>query len=244
MKALLLAGGLGTRMRPLTFAVPKPLLPIGDLTILEANLRWLRSQGIQDVAISLGWRAEVIKSYIGKSRSGFDIHYVQDDQPLGTAGPMALVRDWLGKDNLFVMNGDILTDLNMEKLSEFHEERKSGLTVCVKSYVTKSRFGVVHTRKDAPDLLVNVVEKPEYRETVSAGMYLVSPETLNFIPTRTHYTMPQLIYDCNLNVGEVAHVYRFNESWVAVEDMSDWERVSADSDWLEWIEVLKSTVKG
>lgn len=241
MKALILCGGQGTRLRPLTFAVPKPLLPIGNITILETVLMYLKSQGVQEVAISLGWRAEVVRSYLGKSRFGFDLHYVEDTKPLGTAGPLTLVKDWIGSEPLFVMNGDILTKLDLKKLLDFHQEHNSGLTVCVRDHVTKSRFGVVYPVKNHPTALQRIVEKPEYHELVSAGMYVVSPGAIKLIPPLTSYTMPQLAYDCSASNDydqNQPHVYKFDEPWEAVETLEDLDRVGNDSKWLSHVEQL------
>ena len=152
MKMVILAGGRGVRLRPLTYTIPKPLLPVGEKPILEEIVERLRAQGIDDLLIAVGYRAELIETYFRDgAHLGVRIAYVREDEPLGTAGPLALVRaraDVPPDAPLLVMNGDILTDLDMHALLDFHTSGRFDLTIATRQFRLRHPYGVIRTDGD------------------------------------------------------------------------------------------------
>lgn len=217
VKPVILAGGLGSRLRPYTYVVPKPLLPIGEHPIISCQLRWLRNWGFTEVAIALGWRGDLIKAFIGDgSKFGLKIHYVQEDQRLGTAGPLALLKDWAEDKDVLSMNGDLLTKLNLEKFVHEHKRWEASITVATRHHEIHSPFGVLDV--DVIDV-VKVHEKPIINQLVSAGIYLLSNEVVQDMPTAS----------IDMTAVMMAQVYKkkrvlsylFEEPWVAIEQLGD-----------------------
>ena len=146
MKVLILAGGKGKRLRQLTFSIPKPLLPVGKTPILEIILSKLKSQRLTEIFIAVGYKAELIKTYFGDgSKFGVNIKYIEEEEPLGTAGPLSLLKKKFNiKESVLVMNGDILTKLDFNKMIEFHNENDADITVGIKKHEQKTPFGVIN----------------------------------------------------------------------------------------------------
>ncbi|MBC8481933.1 MAG: NTP transferase domain-containing protein, partial [Planctomycetes bacterium] len=166
MKAVVLAGGRGTRLRPLTFSIPKPLLPIAEKPILEIILNNFKKFGITEVIISVGYQSELIKAFCGDgAKFGLSVKYVDEDKPLGTAGPLSLMRDCFSEGEKFVlMNGDIFTQLNFSKMIDYHTNGKYCITVGYRKYEHKLPFGVLELESDK---LCGIVEKPSTEFNVS-----------------------------------------------------------------------------
>lgn len=240
MKAIILAGGRGTRMAPWSLVLPKPLLPIGESPIIEIGIQWLKSFGIKDIAIALGYRGELIRAYLGDgSKYGVDITYVQEKDRLGTAGPLSQLTDWIGDEDVFVINGDILTKLDLHAFVKSHKDKDSWLTVAARVHKTQSAFGVLSV---IGGTVTGVSEKPTYTETVSAGMYMVSPRVLELIPADTQFDMTDLILTL-LRKSKTVKAYTFNEPWLAVEQKEQFETANHDGFWQSWgLELKKETV--
>jgi NDP-sugar pyrophosphorylase family protein len=169
MKALILAGGVGTRMRPLTFSIPKPLIPFREKPIIEHAILSLRAHGIKEILISLGYMPELLRAYCRDGQHwGLKIEYLIEEKPLGTAGPIALAREKIGPDEDFiVMNGDVVTDLDFAALISFHKTRQFPMTMAYAEVVTKSPFGVVKVENGR---LLDLREKPDTRQYVNSGI--------------------------------------------------------------------------
>ena len=232
MKAIVLAGGLGARFRPYTLVLPKPLLPIGESPIIEISLQWLKTFGVKEIAIALGYRGELIRAYLGDgSKYGLKLTYVQENTRLGTAGPLSLLTDWIGSEDTFVTNGDILTQMHLNALAQTHKHHDSWLTVASRVHKTQSIFGVLSV---IGGTVTGVSEKPVYTETVNAGMYMVSPRVLELIPSGTQFDMTDLILMLLRKCRTVkAHV--FNEPWIAVERQDQFETANKDGLWRDWV---------
>ena len=232
MKAVILAGGLGTRLRPLTFAIPKPLLPVGDTPILEIILSRLKQYGICDVILAINYRGTLIETYFGDG-SKFDtrIEYLREEQPLGTAGPLMSLKGRFSEPFL-VMNGDILTGIDFAKLAAFHTSAGSDLTVAVTQHRHELAFGVVALGGDGVTI-TRIHERPSFSYEISAGIYMLSPSVLDFIPEKGKYDMPDLIARL-IKAGRKVSAYHFSEFWLAIERMDDYEQ--AINDMGEWLD--------
>jgi len=226
MKVVILAGGLGTRLRPLTFSIPKPLLPVGEKPILEIILSKLKAQGLTDIIIAVGYKSELIRTYFGNGEKfGVDIKYLEEDMPLGTAGPLAQLKEKFEiKEPILLMNGDILTKLDFNRLIGFHNSNNADITVGIKKHEQRTPFGIIDLDGNA---IKKIKEKPILAFNISAGVYVLSPSVLDTIPKGQFYSMPDLIKDA-MTKGKNVLGYKIDEYWMAIEHMSDYEDVMAE----------------
>jgi NDP-sugar pyrophosphorylase family protein len=216
MKAIILAGGLGQRLRPLTFSIPKPLLPVGEKPILQIIIEQLHESSISEIVLATGYQAELIEAFCGDgSRFGVSIRYVRESEPLGTAGPLSLVRHCFGEDEIFLlMNGDIFTGLRSADFMQAARVNGCDLTVGFTEYVYRSPFGVLQIDDGA---VTGIVEKPEQQYAISAGIYAVRSSALPFIPDG-FFTMPQLIEKLSA-AGKRVAAYHIREEWLGLESI-------------------------
>ena len=218
--AILMAGGLGTRLHPLTENLPKPMLKVGGRPILETILQSLIDHGITRFQISVNYKAEIIKRYFGNGQAfGARIEYLEETDRLGTAGALSLLSE-PAIHPVVVMNGDVLTKVNFQHLLDFHAAQKASATMCVREYEFQVPFGVVsldHQRITA------IEEKPIKRMFVSAGIYVFEPAVLRLIPAGEHFDMPML-FDRLIAASEVVSAFPIREYWLDVGRMDDFER--------------------
>ena len=188
-KVVLMVGGLGTRLRPLTDHTPKPMLKVGDKPILETIILNFKKYGFTNILLSVSYKAEIIESYFGDgSKFGVNIEYIYEEKRMGTAGALSLMREKLNEP-FFVMNGDLLTNLNFEYMMKFHLDNKSVATMGVREYDFQVPYGVVNV--DGHDIL-SIEEKPTQHFFVSGGVYILNTEALKLIPNNEYYDMPTL----------------------------------------------------
>ncbi len=200
MKIVILAGGEGKRLRPYTYVLPKPLLPIGDKPILDITLEKLKTQGIKDIILAVNYKAGLFDIIYGDGSSrGMNISYLRESQPLGTAGPLRSLKDKIF-DDFFVMNGDIICDLNLEDLKKTHREAEADITVVTRKIETPINFGVLQIENEK---IVGWDEKPKIKSEISAGMYMLKPSVLDLIPKNEFYDMNDLVKRIILNGGKV-----------------------------------------
>lgn len=228
MRAVILAGGLGTRVRPYTFTVPKPLLPLGDRALLDHLIEHLVANDIRDITLSLGYQAQLVRAYFGDgSRHGVRISYVEESRPLGTAGCLALVRDQLVPgESFFVMNGDLFTRLDFRAMYDFHRSHGAALTIGYVEHKYQSPFGVLQF--DGDDI-VGVTEKPAYVNPVSAGIYCLTPEAAAAVPADAFYTMPDLAMQLREQGGRVVG-YQIREFWRALESRDHFDEILREAE--------------
>ncbi|MAE06243.1 MAG: mannose-1-phosphate guanyltransferase [Nitrospinae bacterium] len=221
MKAIVLAGGLGTRLRPLTFAIPKPLVPVGEKPILEILVENLKSHGTEDIYLAVGYRAELIETYFQRGdRFGVNIHYSREESRLGTAGPARLARDQFGiSEPVLVMNADIITNLNFRDLYQWHEEKGAAITVGIRPFRQTIPFGVVETEGDR---ITTIVERPAQTCQINCGIYVVNPGVLDLVPPDVQFYMPDLI-EAAMKEGNPIHGYEIREKWVSIDNLGDLE---------------------
>lgn len=224
MRAVILAGGLGTRLRPLTFSIPKPLLPVGERPILEIILGRLKEHGFREFVFSVGYRAELIETYFGDgSRFDVKIHYLKEEEPTGTAGALSLFQRkfQVAPDETFLlMNGDILTELDFSRFIEHHKSGGFDLTIGVKEIERQLPYGVLEV-KDG--LVRRIVEKPVTRYPISGGIYLLQGGVLPLVPAGTYFTVPDLV-DRLVAAGRRVGTYFIREFWIGMEDPEDMEK--------------------
>lgn len=220
MKAVILAGGKGTRLAPYTAVLPKPLMPMGDMPILEVVLRQLKSRGVDHVDIAVGHLAELIMALFGNgAKIGLDIRYSIEDTPLGTAGPLTLID---GLDDTFlVMNGDILTTLDYSDLVRHHKAKGVAATIAMYTRQVKIDFGVLDT--DAEGRLRDIIEKPTKEYSVSMGIYVFEPRVLRYLKHAERKDFPDLVKDL-LAAGELVSTYPFSGYWLDIGRPDDFAR--------------------
>jgi NDP-sugar pyrophosphorylase family protein len=220
---VILAGGKGARLRPLTYTIPKPLLPIGEKPILEEIIERLRAQGIREITIAVGYRAELIETYFRDgSHLGVEVTYVRETQPLGTAGPIALVADTmvLPRDEpILAMNGDLLTDIDFNALADAHRRAGNELTVVTREFRLQHPYGVIQI-EDAR--ITGIVEKPAVTDTISAGVYALQPATLELIPRDRFFDVPDLV-NALLAEGRPVGAWPHDGEWLAIDRIDQLE---------------------
>ena len=225
MQAVILAGGKGTRLRPYTNSFPKPLMPIGDLPIIEIVLRQLASSGFQDVIITTGHLAEMLRLFCGDGgKWGLRISYSHEEQPLGTAGPLALLADQL-QEHFLVMNGDLLTTMSYRRAFEAHVAGGALASISVYRREVKVDFGVVE--QDPPGFLGKYVEKPTLSFDVSMGINVLSRAALRFMDAGKRLDMPELVTRIVAAHEKVA-CYRDTCYWLDIGRAEDYEIASAE----------------
>lgn len=221
---VLMAGGLGTRLKQLTADTPKPLLKVGDKPILETILDNFIEHGFCRFFISVNYRSEMIEDYFGDgSRWGVQIDYLREDKKLGTAGALSLLPE-KPSAAVLVMNGDLLTKVNFEQLLNFHTEHVSSATMCVREYDFQVPYGVVNLDQHR---ILSIEEKPIQRFFVNAGIYVLEPEILEMIQPDTHLDMPSL-FDKLVNQEKETAAFPIREYWLDIGRMDDFERAQTD----------------
>ena len=219
-----MAGGLGTRLKPLTYIIPKPLLPVGEKSVLEITIQKLKEQGFDEVILAVSYKSDLFESYFGDgSKFKVKITYSKEKEKLGTAGPLRLVKQKL-KQPFLVMNGDILTNMDFNKLQEFHINKKADLTLVTKMIQLPLHYGVVEKKND---LVKTIQEKPIVESEINAGIYFLNPDVLEFIPHDKQFNMTDLIKEMIKNNKNV-FAYPIREYWLDIGQMKDYEQAQED----------------
>jgi len=216
--AVILAGGKGTRLRPYTVVLPKPLMPIGDYPILEVIVKQLAFFGFDHITIAVNHQAEIIKAFFGTGEKwGIKIDYSLEDKPLGTMGPLKLIKEL--QENFLVMNGDILTDLNMGEFYDKHVLNGNLFTISSHARELSSEYGVLELNED--NNLIGFKEKPVITYTVSMGIYMVNRSIVGQIPAGEAYGFDHLMIDL-LNSGKQVSVNNFDGYWLDIGRPDDY----------------------
>ncbi|MFM2606180.1 nucleotidyltransferase family protein [Vibrio chagasii] len=222
----IMAGGFGTRLRPLTDSCPKPMLKVGGKPILETLIHNFIKAGFQNFYISTHYMPEQIESYFGDGTElGVNITYVHEDEPLGTGGALGLLPDDLPKGlPLIMMNGDVLTKVDFQRLLDFHNENQADATMCVREYDYQIPYGVINGEGNK---ITSMVEKPIQRFFVNAGIYVVSPEVINSVPQNHKIDMPTLL-EQHMEQRNNILMFPIHEYWLDIGRMDDFNRAQAD----------------
>ena len=226
MKAVVLAGGKGTRLAPYTQIIPKPMMPVGDKAILEIMLWQMKRAGISEVVLTVGHLAGLMRAFFQDgSHLGLKINYSHEEKPLGTAGPLALI-DGL-TETFMVTNGDVLTTLDIKQLIEFHQTHQGIATIATHQRKVHIDLGVIHANGDHQ--IVSYTEKPTLDYLVSMGMYVFEPEALSYIPKGNYLDFPDLV-KLLIRAGKKVVAYPFDGYWQDLGRPDDYEQASIDFD--------------
>jgi len=231
MKAVILAGGKGTRLKPYTTVLPKPLMPIGDKPILEILIRQLETQGFREIILMVGYLGELITAFFGDgSKFGVNIKYSKEEKPLGTAGGLSLIRDELD-DTFLMVNGDTLTTLSFSDLVDYHCRNGATATVALKKREIHIDFGVVEVDRSNGQVK-GYTEKPILEMLVSTGVCALQPDVLEFVKPNEYLDFPKLIRNL-LASGKNVKGYIFDGYWLDIGRPDDYERANTEFEEIE-----------
>lgn len=216
LPVVIMAGGMGTRLRPLTNVIPKPLIPIGDKTIIEHIFEQFARYGCNDFYISVNYKAELINYYLKEQDLTYNLHYFQEDHPLGTAGSLSLLKGII-KTTFFVTNCDIIIEQDYSEILEYHRENRNEITVVAALKHYPIPYGTIETGENGH--LLQLTEKPELTFKINSGMYILEPHLLNEIPENTFFHITQLIQEVKQRSGSVGVFPVSEKSW---KDIGDW----------------------
>lgn len=226
VRAVVLAGGRGTRLAPYTSVLPKPLMPVGNRSILEIVVDQLADHGFTDVTLCVGYLAHLIRAVLDhhNGSSGGSIQYVHEDLPLGTAGPLRRIAT---DEPLLVMNGDVLTTLDFSDLVDHHQQSENILTIATHERTIKMDYGVIYTSGSNGSVMIDTFEeKPEIVSTVSMGVYVLEPEALSYIPDGERFDIPDLIHAL-LAAGEPVGAYTHDGMWFDIGRQDDYAEAAS-----------------
>ncbi len=224
MKAIILAGGLGARLKPFTEIIPKPLLPIGEKSVLEIQIERLKKYGFDEIYLATNYKSEYIENFFGNgSRYGVKLKISRENKPLGTAGPLTLLKNELNEPFL-VMNGDILTLADFKKLYDFAISKNTLLTISIKKEILPFAFGNIFFEGD---YVTGIQEKPNFITYILAGIYIMKPEILKFLPFNEQFGMDQLILKM-LNENIPIAKYELKEYWLDIGRINDYEKAQKE----------------
>ncbi|DAB27734.1 MAG: alcohol dehydrogenase [Sulfurimonas sp. RIFOXYD12_FULL_33_39] len=221
---VLMAGGFGTRLRPLTENTPKPMLHVGNKPILETIIGNFKKYGFTNIIISVSYKAKVIEDYFKDGKEfGVNIEYIHENKRMGTAGALSLMRDKL-EGTFFVMNGDLLTNVNFENMLEYHINNASSATMGVREYDFQVPYGVVDIKDKK---IVGITEKPVHSFYVSAGIYVLEPEVLELIPDDKFYDMPTLFEEM-IEKKMQSYSFPISEYWLDIGQIDEFKKANSD----------------
>jgi len=225
-KVILMVGGLGTRLRPLTDNIPKPMLPVGGKPILQTIVEKFASYGFINIIMCIGYKSEIIQNFFGNgSKFGVNIEYILENKRMGTAGALSLLNDrQKPQEPFFVMNGDLLTNVNFENLLKFHLENNSMATMCVREYDFQVPYGVVNIKNNH---ISHIEEKPVHKFFVSAGIYMLNHKTINMIPSNQFYDMPTL-FEKFIEDKENTLSFLLKEYWLDIGRIEEYEKANSE----------------
>lgn len=219
IQAIILAGGKGSRLRPYTTVLPKPLLPLGEFPIAEIIIRQFKSFDIKNIVISTGYLGGLIEAYFAKGkRWGVNIQYIRENRPLGTAGAIKLVKDV--EEDFLVINGDVLSDINFGELIKHHKKKRNIATIIIKERKVKTDFGVIQS--DDHGRLIDYIEKPQHKFYVSTGINILNKKCKSYIQNNESIGMPELMLRMK-NSGEKVHCFKTKALWLDLGRFDDFE---------------------
>lgn len=220
MKAVIMAGGLGARLRPFTQIIPKPLLPVGEYSVIELIIKKLVACGFDEIFITTHYKSDLVENFIGNgNKFGARISFSREETPLGTCGPLHLIREHF-KEPVLVINGDILTNLNFSEVYLFHTENQADLTVVTKEFDTPLEYGIIISDGNK---VSEIREKPNLKHEINAGIYVISPAVLGMIPPNQKFLMTELL---QLMLAKKMNLLRYKTDciWLDIGRLSDYKK--------------------
>lgn len=225
-RAIILAGGKGTRLKPYTISLPKSLVPIGDVPILEIIIQQLKKFGFDHITITINHFAEMIQAFFGDGKKwGIKIDYSLEEKPLSTMGPLSLIKDL--PDNFLIMNGDILTNIDFNAFYNDHISRERNFTIAAYKRLDKVEYGVLH--KNEKSELIKFEEKPINEYLVSMGIYMMNKNNLKYIPKNTFFGFDHLMNTLIEN-NILPNIYEFDGYWLDIGRPDDYEKAISDNE--------------
>lgn len=225
-KVILMVGGLGTRLRPLTDDTPKPMLQVGNKPILQTIVEKFAEYGYCNIIMCVNYKSQIIQNYFGDgSMFGVNISYILEEQRMGTAGALSLLPE-IPSEPFFVMNGDLLTNVNFEHLHDYHLANHAQATMCVREYDFQVPYGVVNIEENK---ILSIVEKPLHKFFVSAGIYMFDPKVIQNIPNGKFYDMPAL-FEHLISRREPVLSFALHEYWLDIGRINDYEQANNEYD--------------
>lgn len=225
-RAIILAGGKGTRLKPYTISLPKSLVPIGDVPILEIIIQQLKKFGFDHITITINHFAEMIQAFFGDGKKwGVKIDYSLEEKPLSTMGPLSLINDL--PDNFLIMNGDILTNIDFNTFYNDHIRRDRNFTIAAYKRLDKVEYGVLH--KNEKSELIKFEEKPINEYLVSMGIYMMNKNNLKYIPKNTFFGFDHLMNTLIEN-NILPNIYEFDGYWLDIGRPDDYEKAISDNE--------------
>jgi len=219
MQAIILAGGQGSRLRPFTTFIPKPLMPMGDMPILEIIMRQLKHFGVKNVVISVNHLADLMMAFFKSGEKlGLDINYAIEEKALGTAGPLSIMDNL--EETFLVMNADLLTTIDYGNLINFHKKNGFDATISTYKKEVKISLGVIQSQENN---FVNYIEKPTYNFDVSMGIYVFNKSVIEYIPKNERMDIPDLILKLKENNKKIGCYYA-NYDWLDIGKFDDYEK--------------------
>lgn len=221
-KVILMVGGLGTRLRPLTENTPKPMLKVGNKPILQTIVEKFAEHGYINIVMCVNYKSNIIQDYFGDGKEfGVNIEYILENQRMGTAGALSLLKE-KPAEPFFVMNGDLLTNVNFEYLHDFHISNNSMGTMCVREYDFQVPYGVVNLENSK---ILSIEEKPTHKFFVSAGIYMLTPDALKYIPKNKFYDMPTL-FEKLISEKQNTISFPLREYWLDIGRIEEFEKAN------------------
>ncbi|WP_462111238.1 nucleotidyltransferase family protein [Campylobacter concisus] len=223
-RVILMVGGLGTRLRPLTQDTPKPMLKVGNKPILQTIVERFAEYGFVNITMCVNFNASIIRDYFSDGKEfSVNIDYVLEQKRMGTAGALSLLKE-RPSEPFFVMNGDLLTNVNFEHIFNYHVLNKATATMCVREYDYEVPYGVV---KMNDNKIIEIAEKPVQKFFVSAGIYMLSPEILDLIPKNDFYDMPTL-FEKLIRLSKNVISFPIREYWLDIGRMEEYQRANEE----------------
>ncbi|MDO9057262.1 MAG: nucleotidyltransferase family protein [Sulfuricurvum sp.] len=221
---VLMVGGLGSRLRPLTEETPKPMLKVGNKPILQTIVERFAEYGFSEIIMCVNYKSHIIQDYFGDgSAFGVTITYIFEEERMGTAGALSLLKT-LPNEPFFVMNGDLLTNINFDHLCNYHLAQNAMATMCVREYDFQVPYGVVNMEGNT---ILSIQEKPVHKFYVSAGIYMLSPDVIRYIPKNQFYDMPSL-FETLIQQQQKALSFLIREYWLDIGQMEEYERANQE----------------
>ena len=228
---VIMAGGAGSRMGTLTKNIPKPMLPLGKKPMLEIILTEFIKQGFPNITISVNYKSNIIMDYFEDGKKfGAQITYIEEDKQMGTGGSLSLLPDDIS-ETFIVINGDVITNVDFNKLLDFHQHHKQVATLCARPYEINIPYGVVTSNNDS--CLLGICEKPNYKYNVNAGIYAFKKEVLKYIPKDTFFDLPE-IFKILSNNNKICKIFEIDDFWYDVGMPDIYKKINRNFDYFDY----------